>query len=786
MVQVRYRLFVVLLSLMCASPLYASSTTKPGKKELPVEVVIKGSIVGADGKPLPIAHAKLWRVGLEPEHHRAYTNRQGAFQMKVKVRGAYTIRFYGLFHKSVGFPLILVSKQTISFRVRLSTLKPIKKLRPAYVIGAFNQWKRTGGKKMKLRKDGTFVLILPPQKKPFVYQVLGGVDNYSLLAGTQASRYTHNKKGMYLAVLPPSNKPITLVYNPHGFPRSKAKHKIDVTPKSIEVWRDLALRFQKKQRDVWKAYSKHRKAGKSYRSFKVNWDRELAYLYLQQAQSSDPFLRKYIQLFGYTLSFLNVSYSKRREWARNLIKEIPPTSPLWSLKRYHVSSILYNAGSRRKETKMFKRTMLEQHPNPSVRMRLLGRAVYRLMYRHGLYTQAIKQFPKHTVRRYLAHQKKKRKLRFKARRKAMLKRRAALRKKRLLQTKKAKLRKKKSSPRKTVAVPHLSKGLVSKLKKKLSPALFQELVQSLQGSMTKKKRRKPVPVRKLSAARRSAPSVRRSKRVARKGLVHKGKKKPLRKKGPASRPAAVKVRKKKRPTSRKVTKRIVAKKTLRKRRKRKIRKRKKRKGTFARNIEKVKKDPKYFLRQALSYFEQMKQLVKKYPTRGFKGQLRRARWKIYPKFSTGKKMKPFRLPLLDAKGTFFTEKDLIGKHTLFVFWATWCGPCVRKMPTLHKVRKMFGDDKLQMVSISLDRSLELVQNFRKKRWKIPWHNSILLGKDKKKYSNFFEIVGIPKMLLTGPKGHIVAGNVALRSALVSVLQQKLKSAPTSLPTKSSK
>ncbi|TNE50100.1 MAG: hypothetical protein EP343_09215 [Deltaproteobacteria bacterium] len=545
----------VFLSLLHMSSPYANSSTKPSKKVQPVEVVIKGSIVGADGKPLPIAHVLLWREGLPDEHYRAFTNRQGAFRMKVKVRGLYQINFYGLFHQSVGFPFLLISKQTVSFRVRLATLKPMKKLRPAYVIGAFNQWKSTGAKKMKLRKDGSFALTLPPQKKPFVYQVIGGIHIFGSHAGTQASHYIANK-GSYLAVLPPSKKPITLVYNPRSFPQSNKKYKIDVTPESIEVWRDLALRIDKKEREVWKAYWKHRKAGKPLDSFEANWDRELAYLYLQQAHNRDPFVRQYIQLLSYTLPHLNVSYRTRRKWAHTLLKDIPPTSPFWSLQVFNLTGLLDEAGSQRKETKKFKQTMLEQHPNPRIRMTLLSEAIFHLMDQHALYTQAIQQFPKDTARRYFAYQEKKQKLRKEAQQKAILKRRATLQKKRLLQVKKLKQRKKQAYP----------------------------------------------------------------------------------KKKPASQPVVVaKPGKKKRSTSRKATKRHVAKKAMGTHEKRKTQKRKKWKIRFARTVEKVKKDPKYFLRKALKYLEQMKQVAKEYPYRLIKMELQQSRLMIYPKSPTRKR-----------------------------------------------------------------------------------------------------------------------------------------------------
>lgn len=42
-----------------------------------------------------------------------------------------------------------------------------------------------------------------------------------------------------------------------------------------------------------------------------------------------------------------------------------------------------------------------------------------------------------------------------------------------------------------------------------------------------------------------------------------------------------------------------------------------------------------------------------------------------------------------------------GKPVLVNLWATWCGPCVREMPSLDRLAAKSGD-KLQVVAISQD------------------------------------------------------------------------------------
>lgn len=57
----------------------------------------------------------------------------------------------------------------------------------------------------------------------------------------------------------------------------------------------------------------------------------------------------------------------------------------------------------------------------------------------------------------------------------------------------------------------------------------------------------------------------------------------------------------------------------------------------------------------------------------------------------------FQLPSLD--GDTVRSTDWTGQPVVLNFWATWCGPCVREIPTLKKLHRAEG---VQVVSIALD------------------------------------------------------------------------------------
>lgn len=65
---------------------------------------------------------------------------------------------------------------------------------------------------------------------------------------------------------------------------------------------------------------------------------------------------------------------------------------------------------------------------------------------------------------------------------------------------------------------------------------------------------------------------------------------------------------------------------------------------------------------------------------------------------TGRKAPDFRLT--DINGKKHSLSDYRGKNVLLVFWATWCGPCVREIPELIELRKKESESELAILAIS--------------------------------------------------------------------------------------
>lgn len=55
---------------------------------------------------------------------------------------------------------------------------------------------------------------------------------------------------------------------------------------------------------------------------------------------------------------------------------------------------------------------------------------------------------------------------------------------------------------------------------------------------------------------------------------------------------------------------------------------------------------------------------------------------------------------VDESGAEMTLADLRGRHVLVNFWATWCAPCRKEMPSLNALQTELGGDAFRVVTIA--------------------------------------------------------------------------------------
>lgn len=126
--------------------------------------------------------------------------------------------------------------------------------------------------------------------------------------------------------------------------------------------------------------------------------------------------------------------------------------------------------------------------------------------------------------------------------------------------------------------------------------------------------------------------------------------------------------------------------------------------------------------------------------------------------------------LKDTKDNSVSLSDYVGKgkYVLIDFWASWCGPCIREMPTLLEAYGSYGGDKFEIVGVSLDEEkddwIKMISDL-----KMSWPQMSDLKGWNSEAAGIYGVRSIPHTILIDPDGIIIEKN--LRGKL---LLEKLK------------
>jgi len=102
----------------------------------------------------------------------------------------------------------------------------------------------------------------------------------------------------------------------------------------------------------------------------------------------------------------------------------------------------------------------------------------------------------------------------------------------------------------------------------------------------------------------------------------------------------------------------------------------------------------------------------------------------------------------------FSLLNMRGKYAIVYFWGTWCGPCVQGMPDLIAFRNKH-QDKLEVVAISNDRTVDIWKDGVKRLNMDVWHNIMIGRGEDKNFVTIFNVQGFPTKILLDPQGKIL-------------------------------
>ena len=119
--------------------------------------------------------------------------------------------------------------------------------------------------------------------------------------------------------------------------------------------------------------------------------------------------------------------------------------------------------------------------------------------------------------------------------------------------------------------------------------------------------------------------------------------------------------------------------------------------------------------------------------------------------------KPLAMSFKALDGSKVDLAKMKGKVVLIDFWATWCGPCVKEIPSVKKTYDDLHKQGFEIIGISMDSDKKKLEDFLAKN-DMPWPQ-FFDGKGwKTSLAVEHGISSIPAMWLVDKKGNLVDQN----------------------------
>ncbi|UCE88251.1 MAG: TlpA family protein disulfide reductase [Pseudomonadota bacterium] len=112
---------------------------------------------------------------------------------------------------------------------------------------------------------------------------------------------------------------------------------------------------------------------------------------------------------------------------------------------------------------------------------------------------------------------------------------------------------------------------------------------------------------------------------------------------------------------------------------------------------------------------------------------------------------PIRLE--DVTGRHWDVSDYRGRVTVVNFWATWCPPCVKEIPSLNRLRQSLADTPFELISVNYAQRPDEVAKFSEK---VNVDFPVLLDSDGR-VSAQWGVIAFPSTFVIGPDGRIQYG-----------------------------
>ncbi len=119
-----------------------------------------------------------------------------------------------------------------------------------------------------------------------------------------------------------------------------------------------------------------------------------------------------------------------------------------------------------------------------------------------------------------------------------------------------------------------------------------------------------------------------------------------------------------------------------------------------------------------------------------------------------KKIKVPNFSLTDLDDNIYTNKSAQGKYLVINFWATWCPPCLKEIPTFVKFYEK-NKDRILILGLNYEQADKIAIMEFTDTFMINYPIILFDDKNRTQFKKFSEIVGMPTTYIYEPNGNLV-------------------------------
>ncbi|WP_286238574.1 TlpA disulfide reductase family protein [Neptuniibacter halophilus] len=120
----------------------------------------------------------------------------------------------------------------------------------------------------------------------------------------------------------------------------------------------------------------------------------------------------------------------------------------------------------------------------------------------------------------------------------------------------------------------------------------------------------------------------------------------------------------------------------------------------------------------------------------------------------------YQLSYSDLTNTPVSLAQYKGKVILLNFWATWCPPCIKEMPSMQRLKTQLADQPFEIVAINMGEDSQSVTDFLQ-QLETQLSFPVLLDPDNDSFKTF-KVRGLPMTLLYDQEGNLVETIMGVR------------------------